>query len=158
MSTRNNLRHLKIIFILLISIALNACISNTIIDEQSKDNYFNVINTPIYVSKAANITQEVFEDELSSCISSSENKVNISTKVGTGTGAIILANGLYGVATATGFLAPIIVVGGSVLALVGGGAIWATKATGENRIYLNIENCLEKRGHDVIFYNEKSNK
>ena len=44
---------------------------------------------------------EVFEDELSSCISSSENKVNISTKVGTGAGAFILANGLYGVATAT---------------------------------------------------------
>ena len=95
---------------------------------------------------------------MSSCISSSKDKVNISTKVGTGTGAIILANGLYGVATATGFLAPIIVVGGSVLALVGGGAIWATQATGENRKYLNIENCLEKRGHDVIFYNEKSNK
>lgn len=152
------MRQLKIINILFVSIALSACISNTIIDEQSKDNYFNVINTPIYVFKAANITQEVFEDELSSCISSSKDKVNISTKVGTGTGAIILANGLYGVATATGFLAPIIVVGGSVLALVGGGAIWATQATGENRKYLNIENCLEKRGHDVIFYNEKSSK
>ena len=158
MSTRNNVRQLKIINILFVSIALSACISNTIIDEQRKDNYFNVINTPIYVFKAANITQEVFEDELSSCISSSKDKVNISTKVGTGTGAIILANGLYGVATATGFLAPIIVVGGSVLALVGGGAIWATQATGENRKYLNIENCLEKRGHDVIFYNEKSSK
>ena len=158
MGTRNNVRQLKIINILFVSIALSACISNTIIDEQRKDNYFNVINTPIYVSKAANITQEVFEDELSSCISSSENKVNISTKVGTGTGAIILANGLYGVATATGILAPIIVVGGSVLALVGGGAIWATKATGENRKYLSIENCLEKRGHDVIFYIEESNK
>ena len=158
MSTRNNLRHVKIIFILLISIALNACISNTIIDEQSKDNYFKVINTPIYVFKAANITQEVLEDELSSCISSSKDKVNISTKVGTGTGAIILANGLYGVATATGLLAPIIVVGGSVLALVGGGVIWATQATGENRKYLNIENCLEKRGHDVIIYNEKGSK
>ena len=158
MSTRNNVRQLKIINILFVSIALSACISNTIIDEQKKDNYFNVINAPIYVSKAANITQEVFEDELSSCISSSENKVNITTKVGTGTGAIILANGLYGVATATGFLAPIILVGGSVLALVGGGAIWATKATGENRKYLSIENCLEKRGHDVIFYNEKTNK
>ena len=158
MSTRNNVRQLKIINILFVTIALSACISNTIIDEQSKDNYFNVINTPIYVFKAANITQEVFEDELSSCISSSKDKVNISTKVGTGTGAIILANGLYGVATATGFLAPIIVVGGSVLALVGGGAIWATQATGENRKYLNIENCLEKRGHDVIFYNEKSSK
>jgi|TARA_B100000768_G_scaffold32664_1_gene31258 hypothetical protein len=152
------LRQLKIINILFVTIALSACISNTIIDEQSKDNYFNVINTPIYVFKAANITQEVFEDELSSCISSSKDKVNISTKVGTGTGAIILANGLYGVATATGFLAPIIVVGGSVLALVGGGTIWATQATGENRKYLNIENCLEKRGHDVIFYNEKSSK
>lgn len=152
------MRQLKIINILFVSIALSACISNTIIDEQSKDNYFNVINTPIYVFKAANITQEVFEDELSSCISSSKDKVNISTKVGTGTGAIILANGLYGVATATGFLAPIIVVGGSVLALVGGGTIWATQATGENRKYLNIENCLEKRGHDVIFYNEKSSK
>lgn len=102
MSTRNNVRQLKIINILFVSIALSACISNTIIDEQRKDNYFNVINTPIYVSKAANITQEVFEDELSSCISSSENKVNISTKVGTGTGAFILANGLYGVATAIG--------------------------------------------------------
>ena len=158
MSTRNNVRQLKIINILFVTIALSACISNTIIDEQSKDNYFNVINTPIYVFKAANITQEVFEDELSSCISSSKDKVNITTKVGTGTGAIILANGLYGVATATGFLAPIIVVGGSVLALVGGGAIWATQATGENRKYLNIENCLEKRGHDVIFYNEKSSK
>ena len=158
MSTRNNLRQLKIINILFVSIALSACISNTILDEQRKDNYFNVINTPIYVSKAANITQEVFEDELSSCISSSENKVNISTKVGTGTGAIIVANALYGVATATGFLAPIIVVGGSVLALVGGGAIWATQATGENRKYLNIENCLEKRGHDVIFCNEKGSK
>ena len=152
------MRQLKIINILFVTIALSACISNTIIDEQSKDNYFNVINTPIYVSKAANITQEVFEGELSSCISSSKDKVNISTKVGTGTGAIILANGLYGVATATGFLAPIIVVGGSVLALVGGGTIWATQATGENRKYLNIENCLEKRGHDVIFYNEKSSK
>ncbi len=152
------MRQLKIINILFVTIALSACISNTIIDEQSKDNYFNVINTPIYVFKAANITQEVFEDELSSCISSSKDKVNISTKVGTGTGAIILANGLYGVATATGFLAPIIVVGGSVLALVGGGTIWATQATGENRKYLNIENCLEKRGHDVIFYNEKSSK
>jgi hypothetical protein len=152
------LRQLKITNILFVTIALSACISNTIIDEQSKDNYFNVINTPIYVFKAANITQEVFEDELSSCISSSKDKVNISTKVGTGTGAIILANGLYGVATATGFLAPIIVVGGSVLALVGGGTIWATQATGENRKYLNIENCLEKRGHDVIFYNEKSSK
>ena len=152
------MRQLKIINILFVTIALSACISNTIIDEQNKDNYFNVINTPIYVFKAANITQEVFEDELSSCISSSKDKVNISTKVGTGTGAIILANGLYGVATATGFLAPIIVVGGSVLALVGGGAIWATQATGENRKYLNIENCLEKRGHDVIFYNEKSSK
>ena len=152
------MRQLKIINILFVTIALSACISNTIIDEQSKDNYFNVINTPIYVFKAANITQEVFEDELSSCISSSKDKVNISTKVGTGTGAIILVNGLYGVATATGFLAPIIVVGGSVLALVGGGAIWATQATGENRKYLNIENCLEKRGHDVIFYNEKSSK
>ena len=158
MSTRNNVRQLKIINILFVSIALSACISNTIIDEQRKDNYFNVINTPIYVSKAANIAQEVFEDELSSCISSSENKVNISTKVGTGAGAFILANGLYGVATATGILAPIIVVGGSVLALVGGGAIWATKATGENRKYLSIENCLEKRGHDVIFYIEESNK
>ena len=158
MSTRNNVRQLKIINILFVSIALSACISNTIIDEQRKDNYFNVINTPIYVSKAANITQEVFEDELSSCISSSKDKVNISTKVGTGAGAFILANGLYGVATATGFLAPIIVVGGSVLALVGGGAIWATKATGENRKYLSIENCLEKRGHDVIFYIEESNK
>ena len=152
------MRQLKIINILFVTIALSACISNTIIDEQNKDNYFNVINTPIYVFKAANITQEVFEDELSSCISSSKDKVNISTKVGTGTGAIILANGLYGVATATGFLAPIIVVGGSVLALVGGGTIWATQATGENRKYLNIENCLEKRGHDVIFYNEKSSK
>ena len=32
------------------------------------------------------------------------------------------------------------------------------KATGENRKYLSIENCLEKRGHDVIFYIEESNK
>jgi hypothetical protein len=64
-----------------------------------------------------------------------------------------VANGLYVIATAGGgFFGPLAVLGGSMVVLAGGGAIWATQATGKYREYSNIEICLENQGYDVVFY------
>lgn len=144
---------LKRIYILSAFLILSGCVSNTVIERPSQDNYFQIINTPIYVLKAANVNQSRFDEDISKCILSSKDKVNLTNKFGTGVGATIMASGLYGIVTAgSGFFGPLAVLGGSVIALAGGGAIWATQATGIYREYSNIETCLENQGYDVVFY------
>jgi|TARA_B110000914_G_C15519958_1_gene476194 hypothetical protein len=147
------MKQLKRIYILSTFLVLSGCISNTAIESPSQDNYFHIINTPIYVLKAENVNQLSFDEDLSKCILSSKDKANLTNKLGTGVGATIVANGLYVIATAGGgFFGPLAVLGGSMVVLAGGGAIWATQATGKYREYSNIEICLENQGYDVVFY------
>ena len=38
--------------------------------------------------------------------------------------------------------------------VLGGSTIFVTKATKEFREYSSLESCLEKQGHDVVFYDD----
>ena len=97
-------------------------------------------------------------NELNECIKISNIKVNRSSKVGIGFGSYFALGGLITIATASGPFAPIYVAAGTAGSILGGSAIFATKATKEYREYTGLEKCLEKKGHDVIFYDEKDKK
>ena len=69
-----------------------------------------------------------------------------------------MASGLYTIATASGVFAPIAVVAGTVGGILGGSTIIVTKATEEFREYASLENCLERQGHEVVFYDARKVK
>ena len=56
------------------------------------------------------------------------------------------------------YFAPIAIAAGTAGTLVGGSTIIVTKATGEYREYAGLEDCLERQGHDVIFYDARKAK
>ena len=74
------------------------------------------------------------------------------SKVGIGVGSWWMLSGLYVIATASGWLAPIAVTAGTMGSIVGGSTILLTTATEDFREYQSLERCLEGKGHDVIFY------
>ena len=74
------------------------------------------------------------------------------SKVGIGVGSWWMLSGLYVIATASGWLAPIAVTAGTMGSIVGGSTILVTTATEDYREYQSLERCLEGKGHDVIFY------
>ena len=73
---------------------------------------------------------------------------------GFGFGLYLALGGLYTIATASGVFAPIYVAAGTVGGVLGGSTIFVTRATKEFREYSSLENCLERQGHDVVFYND----
>ena len=82
----------------------------------------------------------------------------VTGKVGVGFGSYLALGGLYTIATASGVFAPIYVAAGTVGGVLGGSTIFVTNATKEFREYSGLEKCLEKKGHDVIFYDAKKAK
>jgi len=102
--------------------------------------------------KAADTDLDTYEIELDECIKSSNTKVDRSSKVGIGLGSYFLVGGLYTLVTASGVLAPIALAAGTAGGILGGSTIFATVATDEFREYRSLENCLEYKGHEVVFY------
>tara|TARA_B100000475_G_scaffold200404_1_gene184712 strand:+ start:1199 stop:1342 length:144 start_codon:yes stop_codon:yes gene_type:complete len=41
---------------------------------------------------------------------------------------------------------------------LGGSTIFVTRATKEFREYSSLENCLERQGHEVVFYDDSKAK
>ena len=105
--------------------------------------------------KAVDTGRDTYEIELDECIKSSNTKVDRSSKVGIGFGSYFLVGGLYTIVTASGVLAPIAVAAGTAGGILGGSTIFATMATEEFREYRSLENCLEDKGHEVVFYDAK---
>ena len=106
----------------------------------------------MYIKKAADTDLDTYEIELDECIQSSNIKVDRSSKVGIGLGSYFLVGGLYTLVTASGVFAPIAVAAGTAGGILGGSTIFATMATEEFREFRSLENCLEYRGHEVVFY------
>ena len=102
--------------------------------------------------KTADTDLDTYEIELDECIKSSNTKVDRSSKVGIGLGSYFLVGGLYTIVTASGVLAPIAVAAGTAGGILGGSPIFATMATEEFREFRSLENCLEYKGHEVVFY------
>jgi hypothetical protein len=111
--------------------------------------------SPVYIKKAVDTGRDTYEIELDECIKSSNTKVDRSSKVGIGFGSYFLVGGLYTIVTASGVLAPIAVAAGTAGGILGGSTIFATMATEEFREYRSLENCLEDKGHEVVFYDAK---
>ena len=106
------------------------------------------------IKKSSNKDINTFEGELDECIKTSNTRVNRSSKVGIGFGSYLALGGLYTIATASGIFAPIYVAAGTVGGVLGGSTIFVTRATKEFREYSSLENCLERQGHDVVFYDD----
>ena len=149
---------MKIIKTLILICILSSCVSNTIKERPSNEEFFHITDTPVYVAKSSEVDQSIFDEDLSNCLKSAKNKADASDKLGTGLGSAFVVTGLYTIVTASGVFAPIAVVGGYMGAIAGGGAIWATKATGEYREYSNLEVCLERLGHNVVFFDARKQK
>ena len=134
-------------------IAMSSCVLNTANVKPSPDEYSNLIDTPVYVKKAPDKDMATYQNELNQCRSESGIRANRMSKVGVGVGSWWMLSGLYVMATASGWLAPIAVTAGTMGSIVGGSTILVTTATEDYREYQSLERCLEVKGHDVIFYN-----
>ena len=137
---------------------LSSCVSNSVSVKPDKTEYSHLVNTPVYIKRATDTDLETYEIELDQCLKASEKKTDISSKIGVGVGSVWLVSGLYAVATASGIFAPIAIAAGTAGTLVGGSTIIVTKATEEYREYAGLEDCLERQGHDVIFYDARKAK
>ena len=150
---------MKYALILLPSLLLlSSCVSNSVSVKPDKTEYSHLVNTPVYIKRATDTDLETYEIELDQCLKASEKKTDISSKIGVGVGSVWLVSGLYAVATASGIFAPIAIAAGTAGTLVGGSTIIVTKATEEYREYAGLEDCLERQGHDVIFYDARKAK
>ena len=143
---------IKIFVIILSLIAMSSCVLNTANVKPSPDEYSNLIDTPVYVKKAPDTDLIDYQNELDQCRTSSGIKASRMSKVGVGVGSWWMLSGLYVIATASGWLAPIAVTAGTMGSIVGGSTILVTTATEDYREYQSLESCLEGKGHDVIFY------
>ena len=141
-----------------ITFFLSSCISNTVNVKPNSEEYSQLIDTPVYIKRASDTDLNTYTNELNQCIKASNIKANRSSKVGVGVGSIWVASGLYTIATASGVFAPIALLAGTLGSIVGGSTIIATKATEEFRDYASLENCLERQGHEVIFYDARKVK
>ena len=149
---------IKLFVIILSLIAMSSCVLNTANVKPSPDEYSNLIDTPVYVKKASDTDLIDYQNELDQCRTASGIKANRMSKVGIGFGSYLALGGLYTIATASGVFAPIYVAAGTVGGVLGGSTIFVTNATKEFREYSGLEKCLEKKGHDVIFYDAKKAK
>ena len=145
------------IFLCLIFV-LSSCVSNAINIRPSLQEYQQLNTYPVYIKKSENKNSDAYTNELDECIASSNIKANRSSKIGLGFGSYLALGGLYTIATASGVFAPIYVAAGTAGSVLGGSAIYATQATKEYRAFMGLEKCLEEKGHDVIFYDEKKEK
>ena len=143
---------IKIVVISLSLISMSSCLLNTANIKPSPDEYSNLIDTPVYVKKAPDKDVATYQNDLNQCRSESDIKANRMSKVGIGVGSWWMLSGLYVIATASGWLAPIAVTAGTMGSIVGGSTILVTTATEDYREYQSLERCLESKGHDVIFY------
>ena len=134
---------------------LSSCVSNTVHVRPDSQAYQQLNASPVYIKKAVDTGRDTYEIELDECIKSSNTKVDRSSKVGIGFGSYFLVGGLYTIVTASGVLAPIAVAAGTAGGILGGSTIFATMATEEFREYRSLENCLEDKGHEVVFYDAK---
>ena len=137
---------------------LSSCVSNSVNVKPNPKEYSHLANSPVYIKRAVDTDLETYELELDQCMKVSATKTDISSKIGVGVGSVWLAAGLYGLATASGIFAPIAVAAGTVGTIAGGSTIIVTKATEEYREYAGLENCLERQGHEVIFYDARKVK
>ena len=145
----------KLVKILVLSLSMftiSSCVLNTSNTKPSTDEYSNLIDTPVFVKKAPDKDLATYQNELNQCRSESGIKANRMSKVGIGVGSWWMLSGLYVIATASGWLAPIAVTAGTMGSIVGGSTILVTTATEDYREYQSLERCLEGKGHDVIFY------
>ena len=133
---------------------LSSCVSNTVNIKPDTEEYSHLVDTPVYIKKSSDTDLGTYENELDECIEASNTRVNRSSKVGIGFGSYLALGGLYTIATASGVFAPIYVAAGTVGGVLGGSTIFVTRATKEFREYSSLENCLERQGHDVVFYND----
>ena len=133
---------------------LSSCVSNTVNVKPNTEEYSQLVGTPVYIKRSSDKDINTFEDELDECIKTSNTRVNRSSKVGIGFGSYLAFGGLYMIATASGVFAPIYVAAGTVGGGLGGSTIFVTRATKEFREYSSLESCLEKQGHDVVFYDD----
>ena len=145
------------IFLCLIFV-LSSCVSNAINVRPNLQEYQQLNTYPVYIKKSVNKNSDAYTNELDECIVSSNIKANRSSKIGLGFGSYLALGGLYTIATASGVFAPIYVASGTVGGVLGGSTIFVTNATKEFREYSGLEKCLEKKGHDVIFYDAKKSK
>ena len=134
---------------------LSSCISNSVSVKPDKTEYFQLVDTPVYIKRAADTDLETYEIELDQCLIASATKTTRSSKIGMGVGSVWLVSGLYAVATASGIFAPIAIAAGTVGTIAGGSTIIVTQATEEYREYAGLEDCLERLGHDVVFYDAR---
>ena len=148
----------KGLFFFLLIFVLSSCASNSINVKPDAEEYLQLVNTPVYVKRSSDTDLYAFENELDECIKTSNNRANRSSKFGIGFGSYLALGGLYTIATASGVFAPIYVAAGTVGGVLGGSTIFVTNATKEFREYYGLEKCLEKKGHDVIFYEAKKAK
>ena len=148
----------RFLFSLCLILTLSSCVSNAINVRPNPQEYQQLNASPVYIKKASNTDLDTYSNELNECIKISNIKVSRSSKVGIGFGSYFALGGLITIATASGPFAPIYVAAGTAGSILGGSAIFATKATKEYREYTGLEKCLEKKGHDVIFYDEKDKK
>tara|TARA_B100002052_G_scaffold103997_1_gene95892 strand:- start:94 stop:552 length:459 start_codon:yes stop_codon:yes gene_type:complete len=148
----------KGLFFFLLIFVLSSCASNSINVKPDAEEYLQLANTPVYVKRSSDTDLYTFENELDECIKISNNRANRSSKVGIGFGSYLALGGLYTIATASGVFAPIYVAAGTLGGVLGGSTIFVTNATKEFREYSGLEKCLEKKEHDVIFYEAKKAK
>ena len=148
----------KGLFFFLLLLVLSSCVSNTINVKPDSEEYLQLVDTPVYVKRSSDTDLYAFENELDECIKTANNKANRSSKVGVGFGSYLALGGLYIITTASGVFAPIYVAAGTVGGVLGGSTIFVTNATKEFREYSGLEKCLEKKEHDVIFYDAKKAK
>ena len=135
----------KGLFFFLLLFVLSSCVSNTINVKPDAEEYFQLVDMPVYVKKSFDTDLYAFENELDECIKISNIRANRSSKAGIGFGSYLALGGLYTIATASGVFAPIYVVAGTVGGVLGGSTIFVTNATKEFREYSGLEKCLEKK-------------
>ena len=151
-------RLVKILVLSLSMFTISSCVLSTSNTKPCPDEYSNLIDTPVFVKKAPDKDLATYQNELNQCRSESGIKANRMSKVGIGVGSWWMLSGLYVIATASGWLAPIAVTAGTMGSIVGGSTILVTTATEDYREYQSLERCLEGKGHDVIFYDATDSK
>ena len=149
---------IKVLFFFCCVVVLSSCVSNAVNVKPNSQEYQQLDTSPVYIKRASDKDLETYSNDLDECIKASDIKVNRSSKVGIGFGSYFIVGGLYTIATASGYFAPLAVGAGTVGTILGGSTIYATKATEEFREYASLEKCLEERGHEVIFYDAKEIK
>ena len=137
---------------------ISSCAVNTASSAPEKNKFVHIEGTPAYVLIEPDKSVDSINDHIYVCLAEVKGKArNIKTPMKVFGGFYGLAGlaGVIDLATTGGVISSILLPGMVVITAAG----WVTYASADEVAelseYKNLENCLEDKGHSVVFFFEE---